>query len=32
MGLPSKNLYNKRFKNMSILYIWFTSIQAGITA
>jgi len=32
MGLPPKNLYNKRFENMSIFLIWFTSIQAGNTA
>jgi len=32
MGLPPKNLYNKRFENMSIVKIWFTSIQAGNTA
>ena len=29
MSLPPKNLYNKRFENMSIFYVWFTSIQAG---
>jgi len=32
MDLPTKNLYNKRFENMSIFQIWFTSIQAGNTA
>jgi len=32
MGLPPKNLYSKRFENMSIFKIWFTSIQAGNTA
>ena len=32
MDLPPKNLYNKRFENMSIFKIWFTSIQAGNTA
>jgi len=31
MGLPTKNLYNKRFENMSIFQIWFTSMQAGNT-
>jgi len=32
MGLPPKNVYNKRFENMSIFYIWFTSTPAGNTA
>ena len=31
MGLPPKNLYNKRFENMSVFLSWFKSIQAGNT-
>jgi len=32
MDLPPKNFYIKRFENMSVFQIWFTSIQAGNTA
>jgi len=30
MGLPPKNLYNKRFENVNFL-IWFTPMRAGNT-